>query len=156
MRSVKSCAVYSRTALLQAVMLQALVTFCWKQAPWEDKGFADGQWQLHFRIPEWGQLFTFVGTCPCGINFCMWSPWKDIPSLTLSCVNQKHTDQTDDDEGKMVVSFNQISDYYWLRSMPLDNIFRVEQKHFIWVELLLICEEGWAPKNWCFWTVVLE
>ena len=18
------------------------------------------------------------------------------------------------------------------------------------------CEEGWAPKNWCFWTVVLE
>ena len=34
----------------------------------------------------------------------------------------------------MVVSFNQISDYHWLRSMPLDNIFRVEQKHFIWVE----------------------
>ena len=20
----------------------------------------------------------------------------------------------------------------------------------------LVCEEGWAPKNWCFWTVVLE
>ena len=20
----------------------------------------------------------------------------------------------------------------------------------------LACEEGWAPKNWCFWTVVLE
>ena len=20
----------------------------------------------------------------------------------------------------------------------------------------LDCEEGWAPKNWCFWTVVLE
>lgn len=138
MRSVKSCAVYSRTALLQAVMLQALVTFCWKQAPWEDKGFADGEWQLHFSIPEWGQVFTFVGTCPYGRNFCMWSPWKDIPSLTLSCVNQKHTDQTDEDEGKIVVSFNQISDYHWLRSMPLDNIFRVEQKQFIWVELIWI------------------
>ena len=22
--------------------------------------------------------------------------------------------------------------------------------------LELDCEEGWAPKNWCFWTVVLE
>ena len=20
----------------------------------------------------------------------------------------------------------------------------------------LVCEESWAPKNWCFWTVVLE
>ena len=24
---------------------------------------------------------------------------------------------------------------------------------WMWV---LDCEEGWAPKNWCFWTVVLE
>ena len=24
------------------------------------------------------------------------------------------------------------------------------------VKLLLDCEEGWARKNWCFWTVVLE
>ena len=22
--------------------------------------------------------------------------------------------------------------------------------------LVLDCEEGWVPKNWCFWTVVLE
>ena len=25
----------------------------------------------------------------------------------------------------------------------------------VWM-LKLDCEEGWAPKNWCFWTVVLE
>ena len=25
----------------------------------------------------------------------------------------------------------------------------------VWM-LELDCEEGWAPKNWCFWTVVLE
>ena len=24
------------------------------------------------------------------------------------------------------------------------------------MEWALDCEEGWAPKNWCFWTVVLE
>ena len=26
---------------------------------------------------------------------------------------------------------------------------------FVWM-WELDCEEGWAPKNWCFWTVVLE
>ena len=25
-----------------------------------------------------------------------------------------------------------------------------------WADLYPDCEEGWAPKNWCFWTVVLE
>ena len=24
------------------------------------------------------------------------------------------------------------------------------------IKFLLACEESWAPKNWCFWTVVLE
>ena len=28
--------------------------------------------------------------------------------------------------------------------------------HFCLVDLELDCEEGWALKNWCFWTVVLE
>ena len=27
--------------------------------------------------------------------------------------------------------------------------------HHVWI-WELDCEEGWAPKNWCFWTVVLE
>lgn len=48
--------------------LQALVTFLWEQAPQGDREFADGEWQLHFSITEWGQLLTFVGICPCGIN----------------------------------------------------------------------------------------
>ena len=26
----------------------------------------------------------------------------------------------------------------------------------IYIYMELDCEEGWAPKNWCFWTVVLE
>ena len=26
----------------------------------------------------------------------------------------------------------------------------------IWDTVNLDCEEGWAPKNWCFWSVVLE
>ena len=27
---------------------------------------------------------------------------------------------------------------------------------FLSVSVSVSCEEGWAPKNWCFWTVVLE
>ena len=40
-------------------------------------------------------------------------------------------------------------------SIPvLKRCFRLMQK---WVPMWdLDCEEGWAPKNWCFWSVVLE
>ena len=37
--------------------------------------------------------------------------------------------------------------------MVLKNFFTGQQWRWIWE---LDCEEGWAPKNWCFWTVVLE
>ena len=30
-----------------------------------------------------------------------------------------------------------------------------DKKRWFWM-WELDCEEGWAPKNWCFWTVVLE
>ena len=53
----------------------------------------------------------------------------------------------------------------------LDSIFKSRERYFankgpssqgygfssshVWM-WELDCEEGWAPKNWCFWTVVLE
>ena len=37
--------------------------------------------------------------------------------------------------------------------MVLKNFFTGQQWRWIWE---LDCEEGWALKNWCFWTVVLE
>ena len=54
----------------------------------------------------------------------------------------------------------------------LDSIFKSRERHYfankgpssqgygfssghVWM-WELDCEEGWTPKNWCFWTVVLE
>ena len=34
------------------------------------------------------------------------------------------------------------------------KVYRFSTSH-VWM-WELDCEEGWAPKNWCFWTVVLE
>ena len=53
-------------------------------------------------------------------------------------------------KGRFELSLMSTCLFYWLQ---------------IWVELILVnlvwmweldCEEGWTPKNWCFWTVVLE
>ena len=62
--------------------------------------------------------------------------------------------------------------FLWRKVMTnLDSIFQKQRHHFadqgpssqgcgfscghVWM-WELDCEEGWAPKNWCFWTVVLE
>ena len=42
-----------------------------------------------------------------------------------------------------------------------DFLCKVQDKTLLFVETIsypleLDCEESWAPKNWCFWTVVLE
>ena len=44
--------------------------------------------------------------------------------------------------------------------MFLENLLRASQGYgfscgHVWM-WELDCKEGWAPKNWCFWTVVLE
>ena len=65
-------------------------------------------------------------------------PWKEIEST---------------------IWFNNSS---WLKS--LENKFNCSKKHIqgygfscgqVWM-WELDCEEGWEPKNWCIWTVVLE
>ena len=52
------------------------------------------------------------------------------------------------------------------RMAPLtSNLKCLEQSLLLFLSVLLLfqslfsildCEEGWAPKNWCFWTVMLE
>ena len=44
--------------------------------------------------------------------------------------------------------------YYIANKGPSSQDYGFSSGHvWIWE---LDCEEGWAPKNWCFWTVVLE
>ena len=40
--------------------------------------------------------------------------------------------------------------------LPMSCIEYIHIYIYIWKQMWeLDCEEGWAPKNWCFWTVVL-
>ena len=46
------------------------------------------------------------------------------------------------------------SDYYFANKGPSSQGYGFSSGHECMWEL--DCEESWAPKNWCFWTVVLE
>ena len=44
--------------------------------------------------------------------------------------------------------------HYFANKSPSSQGYGFSSGH-VWM-WELDCEEGWAPKNWCFWTVVLE
>jgi len=44
--------------------------------------------------------------------------------------------------------------HYFANKGPSSQSYGFSSSH-VWMGEL-DCEEGWAPKNWCFWTVVLE
>ena len=44
--------------------------------------------------------------------------------------------------------------YYFANQVPSSQGYGFSRGH-VWM-WELDCEESWAPKNWCFWTVVLE
>ena len=44
--------------------------------------------------------------------------------------------------------------HYFANKGPSSQDYGFSSSH-VWM-WELDCEEGWAPKNWCFWTVVLE
>jgi len=44
--------------------------------------------------------------------------------------------------------------HYFANRGPFSQGYGFSSSH-VWM-WELDCEEGWAPKNWCFWTVVLE
>ena len=69
-----------------------------------------------------------------------------------------------------IVNRNKTRSWLWLRSWT--PYYQIQQRHYFANKGLssqgygfssgqewmweLDCEESWAPKNWCFWTVVLE
>ena len=44
--------------------------------------------------------------------------------------------------------------HYFTNKCPSSQSYSFSSSH-VWM-WELDCEESWAPKNWCFWTVVLE
>ena len=53
-----------------------------------------------------------------------------------------------------------ITNYILILNCKLHQISKAKKRKSSWSKnyhsLICDCEESWAPKNWCFWTVVLE
>ena len=54
----------------------------------------------------------------------------------------------------VVPSEEYLQRYYFANKGPSSQGYGFSSSH-VWM-WELDCEESWAPKNWCFWTVVLE
>ena len=53
-----------------------------------------------------------------------------------------------------MIEFSEVQRHYFANTGPSSQGYGFSCGHvFMWE---LDCEEGWAPKNWCFWTVVLK
>ena len=58
-------------------------------------------------------------------------------------------------EGKLLpTKYIQKQKHYFANKGPSSQGYGFSSSH-VWM-WELDCEESWAPKNWCFWTVVLE
>ena len=57
-------------------------------------------------------------------------------------------------ERKVITNLDSISRHYFANKGPSSQGYGFSSGH-VWM-WELDCEESWAPKNWCFWTVVLK
>ena len=57
-------------------------------------------------------------------------------------------------EKVFIKAFSNKQRYYFAHKGPSGQGYGLSSGHVGMWEL--DCEESWAPKNWCFWTVVLE
>ena len=88
------------------------------------------QWQTLFFL---GSKITADGDCSHEIKRCLlfWKESYDQPRQHIK--KQRH---------------------YFVNKSPSSQGYGFSCGH-VWM-WELDCEESWAPKNWCFWTVVLE
>ena len=96
-------------------------------------------WQIHGETVETvtlyflGSKITADGDCSHGIKRCLLLGRKAIMNLDSILKKQRH---------------------YFANKNPSSQSYGFSNSHvWIWE---LDYKESWAPKNWCFWTVVLE
>ena len=90
-----------------------------------------------------------------------WKQWETLfwgapESLQMVIAAMKLKD-THSLEGKLWPTFRlhiKKQRHYFANKGPSSQGYNFSSGH-VWV-WELDCEESWAPKNWCFWTVVLE
>ena len=89
------------------------------------------QWQtLFFCVPQ----ITADGDCSHEIKRCLLLGRKVMTNLDSRDIKKQW--------------------HYFANKSPCSHGYGFSSGH-VWM-WELDCEEGWAPKNWCFWTVVLE
>ena len=88
------------------------------------------QWQTLF----WGSKITTDGDCSCEIKRRLLLGRKVMTNLdSILLCQQRHYFAN---KGLSSQSYGFSSGHVWMWELD--------------------CEEGWVPKNWCFWSVVLE
>ena len=81
----------------------------------------------------WGSKITADGDCSHEIKRHFLLGRKAMTNLGQNITKQRHYFA---DKGLSSQGYGFSSGHLWMRELD--------------------CEESWAPKNWCFWTVVLE
>ena len=109
------------------------------------KGEDHGIWSHHFTAYSWGNNENSDRLYFFGIqNHCRWwlQPWNS----KMLAPWKKSNDQPRQHIKKQR--------HYFAHKVPSRQSYGFSSSHvWIWE---LDHKEGWAPKNWCFWTVVLE
>ena len=88
------------------------------------------QWETLF---SWAPKITGDGDCSHEIKRCLLLGRKAITNLDSNIKKQRHCFAN---KGPSSQSYGFSSSHVWMWELD--------------------CEESWAPKNWCFWAVVLE
>jgi len=104
-----------------------------------------GIWSHHFMANRWGNNGNSERLYFWGLqNHCRW--WLQPWNLKMLAPWKKSYDQPRQHIKKQ-------RDYFANKG-PSSQRYDFSSSH-VWM-WELDCEESWAPKNWCFWTVVLE
>ena len=83
------------------------------------------------RLYFWGSQITADGDCSCEIKRCLLLGRKVMTNLDSIFKSRDIANKCPSSQG-----YDFSSGCVWMWELG--------------------CEEGWPPKNWCFWTVVLE
>ena len=90
------------------------------------------QWKQWEALFSWGSKITADGDCSHEIK--TFAPWKKSYGKPRQCIKKQRHHFAD--KGPSSQSYGFPSNHVWMWELDY--------------------KESWAPKNWCFWTVVLE
>ena len=94
-------------------------------------------------VNSWGNNETVAG-------FIFWAP-KSLQMVTAAMkLKDAYSLERKYDQPRQDIEKQR---HYFVNKGPSSQGYGFSSSHvWMWV---LDCEEGWVPKNWCFWTVVL-